>query len=209
MSTIRLYFPDQIQSDLSSHLTDEQTHYVKDVMRLKIGDKISIFNALGEWQAIIESYEKNRAKIKNPTGKARNIHHIGILISISITCPKLKYMIVASIPALKKIQAEIKATKLTTRNKITFPLSDNKGVKKSTLICCPFFNKGPSNGKTNQLTKTGGSSINQANPVPVMNLVLALKNKAATIVKIINIARAKDAEASKLLTARNAFIFLD
>ena len=64
MSTIRLYFPDQIQSDLSSHLTDEQTHYVKDVMRLKIGDKISIFNALGEWKAIIESYEKNRAKIK-------------------------------------------------------------------------------------------------------------------------------------------------
>ena len=64
MSTIRLYFPDQIQSELSSHLTDEQTHYVKDVMRLKIGDKISIFNALGEWKAIIESYEKNRAKIK-------------------------------------------------------------------------------------------------------------------------------------------------
>ena len=64
MSTIRLYFPDQIQSDLSSHLTDEQTHYVKDVMRLKIGDKICIFNALGELQAIIESYEKNRAKIK-------------------------------------------------------------------------------------------------------------------------------------------------
>ena len=46
-STIRLYFPDKIQSDLSSHLTNEQTHYVKDVMRLKIGDKLSIFNTLG------------------------------------------------------------------------------------------------------------------------------------------------------------------
>ena len=63
-STIRLYFPDKIQSDLSSHLTNEQTHYVKDVMRLKIGDKLSIFNTLGEWKAIIESYEKNGAKIK-------------------------------------------------------------------------------------------------------------------------------------------------
>ena len=63
-STIRLYFPDKIQSDLSSHLTNEQTHYVKDVMRLKIGDKISIFNTLGEWKAAIESYEKNGAKIK-------------------------------------------------------------------------------------------------------------------------------------------------
>ena len=63
-STIRLYFPDKIQSDLSSHLTNEQTHYVKDVMRLKIGDKLSIFNTLGEWKAVIESYEKNGARIK-------------------------------------------------------------------------------------------------------------------------------------------------
>ena len=63
-STIRLYFPDKIQSDLSSHLPKEQTHYLKDVMRLKIGDKLSIFNTLGEWNAIIESYEKKGAKIK-------------------------------------------------------------------------------------------------------------------------------------------------
>ena len=62
--TVRLYFPDKIQSDLSSHLTNAQTHYVKDVMRLKIGDKLSIFNTLGEWDATIESYEKNGAKIK-------------------------------------------------------------------------------------------------------------------------------------------------
>ena len=63
-STLRLYFPDKIQSDLSSHLTSEQTHYVKDVMRLKTGDKLSVFNTLGEWNAVIESYEKNGAKIK-------------------------------------------------------------------------------------------------------------------------------------------------
>jgi len=63
-STIRLYFPDKIQSDLSSHLSKEQTHYLKDVMRLKIGDKLSIFNTLGEWKAVVESYEKKGAKIK-------------------------------------------------------------------------------------------------------------------------------------------------
>ena len=63
-STIRLYFPDKIQSDLSSHLTKEQTHYVKDVMRLRIGNIISIFNTQGEWNAAIESYEKKGAKIK-------------------------------------------------------------------------------------------------------------------------------------------------
>jgi len=63
-SIIRLYFPDKIQSDLSSHLSNEHTHYLKDVMRLKIGDKLSIFNISGEWGAIIESYEKNGVKIK-------------------------------------------------------------------------------------------------------------------------------------------------
>jgi len=63
-STVRLYFPDKIQSDLSSHLPDEQTHYLKDVMRLKIGEKLSIFNTLGEWNAVIEAYEKKGVKIK-------------------------------------------------------------------------------------------------------------------------------------------------
>ena len=70
-SAIRLYFPDKIQSDLSSHLTKDQTHYVKDVMRLKIEDKLSIFNTQGEWSAVIESYEKNGAKIKI-MGKVRD-----------------------------------------------------------------------------------------------------------------------------------------
>jgi 16S rRNA (uracil1498-N3)-methyltransferase len=70
-STIRLYFPDKIQSDLSSHLTKEQTHYLKDVMRLKKGDKLSIFNTSGEWDAVIETYEKKGVKIKI-IGKARD-----------------------------------------------------------------------------------------------------------------------------------------
>jgi len=63
-STIRLYFSDKIQSNLSSHLGKEQTHYLKDVMRLKAGDKLSIFNTQGEWNAVIECYEKNETKIK-------------------------------------------------------------------------------------------------------------------------------------------------
>ena len=135
-----------------------------------------------------------RANIKKPTGNAKNIHHIGILISISITWPKLKYMIVASRPALKNIQADISATIFTIKNKISLFFFDNKGVKKSTLICCPFFKRGPNNGNTNQLTKTGGNSINQANPVPVTKRVAALKNKAATITKMIDADALKAAQ---------------
>ena len=118
-------------------------------------------------------------------------------------------MIVASRPALKNIQADISATIFTIKNNISLYFFDNKGVKKSTFMCCPFFKRGPNNGNTNQLTKTGGNSINQANPVPVMKRVAALKNSAATMMKMINIARANEAEAKKLLTARNAFILLD
>ena len=61
---IRLYFSNKIQSDLVAHLTQEQSHYVKDVMRLEKGDYLSVFNAQGEWSAIIENYEKEGARIK-------------------------------------------------------------------------------------------------------------------------------------------------
>ena len=61
---IRLYFSNKIQSDLISHLSESQSHYLKDVMRLKPGDKFSIFNIQGEWEAAIKSYEKNEAYIK-------------------------------------------------------------------------------------------------------------------------------------------------
>ena len=63
-SKIRLYFSDKIQSELISHLTKDQSHYVKGVMRLKVGDLLSIFNDQGEWNAKIENYEKNKANIK-------------------------------------------------------------------------------------------------------------------------------------------------
>jgi len=61
---IRLYFSDKIQSDLVAHLKKEQSHYLKDVMRLKAGDTFSVFNSQGEWSASIQSYEKQAAKIK-------------------------------------------------------------------------------------------------------------------------------------------------
>jgi len=61
---IRLYFSDKIQSDLVAHLKNEQSHYLKDVMRLKTGDTFSVFNNNGEWKASIQNYEKQTVKIK-------------------------------------------------------------------------------------------------------------------------------------------------
>ena len=61
---IRLYFSGKIQSDLVAHLKKEQSHYLKDVMRLKAGDIFSVFNSQGEWKARVVNYEKQSAKIK-------------------------------------------------------------------------------------------------------------------------------------------------
>ena len=61
---IRLYFSDKIESDLVAHIKKEQSHYIKDVMRLKKGDIFSVFNSQGEWDASIQNYEKQGTKIK-------------------------------------------------------------------------------------------------------------------------------------------------
>ena len=61
---VRLYFPNKIQSELVAHLTKDQSHYLKDVMRLNIGDTFSIFNTQGEWGVSLQAYEKEGAKIK-------------------------------------------------------------------------------------------------------------------------------------------------
>ena len=61
---IRLYFSDKIESDLVAHLKKEQSHYIKDVMRLKEGDIFSVFNTQGEWNVSVQNYEKQGTKIK-------------------------------------------------------------------------------------------------------------------------------------------------
>mgnify|MGYP001291005870 CR=1 FL=1 len=61
---IRLYFSDKIQSDLISHLPKEQSHYLKNVMRMEPGDSLSVFNSQGEWNATIENYKKGEVFVK-------------------------------------------------------------------------------------------------------------------------------------------------
>ena len=61
---VRIYFSEKIQSDLVAHLKKDQSHYLKDVMRLKAGDIFSVFNTQGEWSAAVQDYDKQGAKIK-------------------------------------------------------------------------------------------------------------------------------------------------
>tara|TARA_B100000579_G_C22615477_1_gene749338 strand:+ start:94 stop:819 length:726 start_codon:yes stop_codon:yes gene_type:complete len=64
-SKIRLHFSKELKANLLSNLSNEQSHYIKNVMRLKIGDTISLFNSSnGEWSAKIVNYNKGSIEFK-------------------------------------------------------------------------------------------------------------------------------------------------
>ena len=64
-SKIRLYFSKELKANLLSNLSTEQSHYIKNVMRLKPGDTISLFNSTnGEWSAKIVNHNKESTEFK-------------------------------------------------------------------------------------------------------------------------------------------------
>ena len=64
-SKIRLYFSKELKANLLSHLSNEQSHYIKNVMRLKPGDTISLFNSMnGEWSVKIVNHNKENTEFK-------------------------------------------------------------------------------------------------------------------------------------------------
>ena len=64
-SKIRLYFSKELKVNLLSNLSNEQSHYIKNVMRLKPGDTISLFNPKhGEWDAKIVNHFRESTEFK-------------------------------------------------------------------------------------------------------------------------------------------------
>jgi len=61
---IRLYHPDSIQENKTSLLSKEHTHYVVNVMRLKRGSFLNLFNKNGEWKSEIIFLDKDRVEVK-------------------------------------------------------------------------------------------------------------------------------------------------
>ncbi len=64
MSNIRLYFLENLSLNLVDKLDKSQSHYILKVMRLKIGDNISLFNKRGEWEAKILNISKTIVEFK-------------------------------------------------------------------------------------------------------------------------------------------------
>jgi len=64
-SKARLFYPKELKSGIISKLSETQSHYIKNVMRLKPGDKISLFNSSnGEWDASILAHDKDSTEFK-------------------------------------------------------------------------------------------------------------------------------------------------
>ena len=58
MSNIRLFFSESLSINLKSKLDKTQSHYINKVMRIKIGEKFSLFNQSGEYEAKVENIFK-------------------------------------------------------------------------------------------------------------------------------------------------------
>ena len=61
---IRLYYPDSIVENSTNLLSKEHTHYIINVMRLKRGSILNLFNSKGEWESEIIFLDKDRAEVK-------------------------------------------------------------------------------------------------------------------------------------------------
>ncbi len=58
MSNIRLFFPENLSTNLNLKLDKSQSHYLIKVMRMNIGKNFSLFNQNGEWEAKINKITK-------------------------------------------------------------------------------------------------------------------------------------------------------
>ena len=61
---IRLYYPDSIVENSTNLLSKEHTHYIINVMRLKRGSILNLFNDKGEWESEIVFLDKDRVEVK-------------------------------------------------------------------------------------------------------------------------------------------------
>ena len=78
-SKARRFYIDKLKTGTISRLSEKQSHYIKNVMRLKVGDKISLFNSEdGEWDVKILDQGKiftefKVEKLSRPLSNEKNI----------------------------------------------------------------------------------------------------------------------------------------
>tara|TARA_Y100001970_G_C13961866_1_gene713589 strand:- start:25 stop:741 length:717 start_codon:yes stop_codon:yes gene_type:complete len=78
-SKARLFYSKELKSGLISKLSKSQSHYISNVMRIKVGDIISLFNSSsGEWDSCVTSNKQGLVefrveKLSRPQEKENNL----------------------------------------------------------------------------------------------------------------------------------------
>jgi 16S rRNA (uracil1498-N3)-methyltransferase len=64
VSNIRLFFPESLTINFEGKLDKSQSHYLLKVMRIENDKPFSLFNASGEWEAVINEVSKSIVNFK-------------------------------------------------------------------------------------------------------------------------------------------------
>ncbi|MBL6857931.1 MAG: 16S rRNA (uracil(1498)-N(3))-methyltransferase [Pelagibacteraceae bacterium] len=132
MSTVRLYYPENITENSTSLLSKEHTHYIVNVMRLKRGSKINFFNKEGEWLSEIVFLDRDRVEIKflnkiKESFPASNIELAICLVKknpMEIILQKATELGVSRIIPIISERTEVKDLNLERANKITIEATE-------------------------------------------------------------------------------------
>ena len=126
MSNIRLYYPGAIVENSTNLLSKEHTHYLTNVMRLKRGSNINLFNKDGEWLSEIVFLDRDRVEVKflnkiKESSKSTNVELAICLVkktSMEIILQKATELGIAKIIPIISERTEVKDLNLERAKKI-------------------------------------------------------------------------------------------
>ncbi len=126
MSNIRLYYPGTIVENSTNLLSKEHTHYLTNVMRLKRGSNVNLFNKDGEWLSEIVFLDRDRVEVKflnkiKESSKSTNVELAICLVkktSMEIILQKATEIGVAKIIPIISERTEVKDLNIERARKI-------------------------------------------------------------------------------------------
>jgi 16S rRNA (uracil1498-N3)-methyltransferase len=83
VSNIRLFFPESLTINFEGKLDKSQSHYLLKVMRIENDKPFSLFNASGEWEAVINEVSKSiiNFKVTKQLRQKENVKEIWLAFS--------------------------------------------------------------------------------------------------------------------------------
>ena len=126
MSNIRLYYPATIVENSTNLLSKEHTHYLTNVMRLKRGSNVNLFNKDGEWLSEIVFLDRDRVEVKflnkiKESSKSTNVELAICLVkktSMEIILQKVTELGIAKIIPIISERTEVKDLNIERARKI-------------------------------------------------------------------------------------------